>query len=623
MKSARRWMSGRFTPRSGGVIVFVFLMGLSFGSSLKAAPPEHTPDSPERQTPMREITELGYRIQLDLSTQVLRLSVPEDLNYGGSPGKTEAAIAPTLTDFATDQFVSASVLAQKAKQFDDGLMAAVELAAEQGAGAYPGKVSILRGLARALTQPTGAPVSPASATILAACKLGGLDIDLPAAARQPVQAVVDEFLASDLRSKPISFYTWSEALSAIFQQDRMLQSELKGAAGVQAIVRGLHADPQSRAAYEGYLTLVTRLTNPPVYADLRRPLAELDRGALVVPSEGIYFFPPSRSHETELIKRLYGNRPIPEGFSLVDEMVRQIRGRRLSLRPSDASGWYDYQTWSLEPLVIPETMPEAKHLDFDPSYRKQLLELFKGILALTRETHIKQVEIPAVGAAAPSRRIEISPELSAEPLAAYYFRRAWSYFYVRWALEQTFGAPALAAMHRLTAAGPVQRSLAEELHGMEALFYGAHVTVCREIGQPPVTSPHVGSGKGTPADAAPLRAWKDGIGADPDVGQDARMMVPVFYDRAREKTKVWLFLGWASRSVEVDFEKPPAVTFLNHRGGDEGPGATPEVTFRSATYPLVYPVTAEVYVSKILNRDEFRAHCDKYKTRSAILANLP
>jgi hypothetical protein len=56
------------------------------------------------------------------------------------------------------------------------------------------------------------------------------------------------------------------------------------------------------------------------------------------------------------------------------------------------------------PLVIPEKMPEAPRLDLDASYRRQLLELFKGILALTRETHIKQLEIPAVGAAAPRRK---------------------------------------------------------------------------------------------------------------------------------------------------------------------------------------------------------------------------
>ena len=31
---------------------------------------------------------------------------------------------------------------------------------------------------------------------------------------------------------------------------------------------------------------------------------------------------------------------------------------------------------------------------------------------------------------------------------------------------------------------------------------------------------------------------------------------------------------------------------------------------------------AEVYVTNLMDRGEFRKHCDRYKTRSAILAHL-
>jgi hypothetical protein len=36
----------------------------------------------------------------------------------------------------------------------------------------------------------------------------------------------------------------------------------------------------------------------------------------------------------------------------------------------------------------------------------------------------------------------------------------------------------------------------------------------------------------------------------------------------------------------------------------------------------MFPVTAEIYVSAILDRAELRKHCDTHRTRSAILANL-
>lgn len=572
---------------------------------------------------MREITDQGYRVQLDLSTQVLQLSLPEDLSYGGQEGKQEAPIAATLSGGDSKEFVSASVLAQKAKQFDDGLYAAVELAAEKGTGQFSGKAAMLRSVMQALVeQPTEAG-HPAPAVIFAAGKLGNLDVAPPAAAQEGVKRLIDEFLGNELRSKPIAFYTWSSDLAAIFQQDRMLQTELKDQSGTAAIVAALHADSQARSTYEAYLGLVSRLTNPLVYADLRKAITNLDRGVLNVPSQDIYFLPPSRAHETDLIKKLYGTQPIPEGFSLVDEMIRRIQSGQLALRPTDDSGWYDYQTWSLEPLVIPEKMREHEHLEFDPSYAKQLLELFKGILALTRETHIKQLEIPMVGSAMPRPEtvIRIRPELSAEPLATHYYRRAWSYVYIRWVLEQVFGAPALEQLHRLTAAGPVAMNLADELHAMQSLLYGAHVSVCRQIGMTPVVSPQLGSGKGDQSDAAPFAAWREKLETDPDVGQDARMMVPVFFDRQRGKTKVWVLLGWARRPVEVGFAKNPEAVVFDKDGQRLG-GAAPRLDFHSVRYSLSYPVTAEVYVTKILNRDEFRRHCDQYKTRSEILKNL-
>lgn len=604
------------------VILVIFAV---LATPAAAMPVKKSTDPNQGSKPMRTITQDGFRVELDLSNQSLRLSVPEDKGWShdDSSGKTEAAVAPTLAGVASDQFVSASVLAQKAKQFDDGLYAAVELAAEQGAGTFAGKAALLRSVAAGLIQQ---PPTQSIVTVLAGCKLGKLPIELSAAARQPVQQAVDDFLRDELRSKPIAFYTWTEQLASIFQQDRMLQTELKDKAGTEALVKVLKGEQQARATYESYLTLVSRLTNPPAYPDLREQLAASDRDGMNVPAKGICFFPPSRAHETELVKKLYGNRPIPENFSLIDEMIKRIQAGDLKLLPTDDSGWYDYQTWALEPLVIPERMPEAAHLALDATYRKQLLELFKGILALTRETHIKQLEIPAAGAAMPPREvvIRISPELNAEPVASYYFRRAWSYFFIRKVIEGTFGPAALDNMHRLTAAGSVRPSLVEELRTMESLFYGAHVSVCRQLGVAPTTSPYIGSGKGNDTDTNVFTAWRGNLASDADIGQDSRMMVPVFYDVQRKKTKVWAFLGWASRPLKVDFDRPPAATIFDTKGMQVQAGAAdaPRLVFHDTNYFLAYPVTAEVYVTKILNRDEFRAHCDQHKTRSAILANL-
>jgi hypothetical protein len=108
--------------------------------------------------------------------------------------------------------------------------------------------------------------------------------------------------------------------------------------------------------------------------------------------------------------------------------------------------------------------------------------------------------------------------------------------------------------------------------------------------------------------------------SDPDIGRDSRMMVPVFFDRGRNKTKVWVFLGWSQRPVSFWFATPPEVAVT--KDGKPAKADQAFVEFSNADRSLVYPVTAEIYVSRLLNRDEFRRHCDRYQTRSQILKNL-
>ena len=63
----------------------------------------------------------------------------------------------------------------------------------------------------------------------------------------------------------------------------------------------------------------------------------------------------------------------------------------------------------------------------DKRYRQQLDDLFKAILSLTRETHVKQLYIPMLGAAMkwrdPAPAVCVTPDLTVEPLVTYYRRR--------------------------------------------------------------------------------------------------------------------------------------------------------------------------------------------------------
>ncbi len=230
------------------------------------------PSTPPRPV-YREFETEGYHVRVNPAQQVIGIDIPEDRGFAGPDdhSRVEAPVLPTIP-LDRQGLVSGSVLAQKVKQFDDGLYAAVDLAAEAGAGRFRGKSSLLRVLARALSSGAHEGNGNALSVILAACRLGQLPVTISPELKPAVDLAIKNFLADEIRSKPIGFYTWSSALRAIFQQDRMLASELEGAAGIGRLARALHADPAARSAYEGYLSLVSGLTNPLVGHDLRGAL---------------------------------------------------------------------------------------------------------------------------------------------------------------------------------------------------------------------------------------------------------------------------------------------------------------------------------------------------------------
>jgi hypothetical protein len=549
------------------------------------------------------------RIERNLARQRLKLDCRENAPY--EPQRLVGSLAQLgrvsrLVSTSDDQFVSAAALIQKAKQFDDGLYAAVELAALHGCGARPGKTQWLSVLRAALGNDAGAVPLYAAARML----------DPKASVPEPLAKAVTEhakkFLASELQSKPISFYTWSAELASLFRHDRMLQGPLEKAQ-LETLLRALHGLGAARTEYESYLGLIEGLTNPLTEDAVRRALHALDQSREELPKRAS-LLPPSVSHETELIKKLYGAKSIPDDFELMSELIEGVRSGSVDLRPTAESGWFDHQVWSLEPMAVPEKMAEAAHLTFTSDYRSHLKDLLKSTWALARETHFKQTERPAAGAALRHKpvvkpKLFIRPELSCEPLVTHYRRRADSYRFVRHAIEGYFGAAALRSMHRLTIDGPVTSDLDEELAFMERLFDGAAHRCELEIG---IGAETTGSALDTFAKWNP----KD----DPDLNRDVRMMVPVFYDVERRKTKVWVVLGWATRELRVSFAQTPDIIVRDRAGADVTAGY--DIKFLPDRHTMAFPQFAEVYVDQILDREEFRELCDRHGTREAILAAL-
>jgi hypothetical protein len=548
---------------------------------------------------IREVCADGWRVRLDLAGQVLHVEVPEVARDWDCDEDADR-LMPTLPH-TDDGHISAATLLLKAKQFDDGLYAAVELAAQHGAGRFPGKAPLLRSLAATLA--AGHPNGQATAFVHAACELGGLPVVAAGPIQQAAHVLADDFLDNELASKPLGFYTWNPELSAIFRQDRFLQQPLDPDPA-DDLARALKQTPGALAAHDACLRLNARLTNP------RQKLSIWDAG------KRSPFFPPSRSHEVTLFEDLYEDQPIPEGFDLMEELIRRVRSGKVRLMPGEQSGWYDHQVWSLEPLLLPDRRPEAARLALGKRYRKHLEDLFRGALALTRETHAKQAGGGRGGYGGPTQRpLWIHPGLTVEPLPTAYARRAASYRFVRTVLEEEFGAGTLANLHRLRPEGTLAAALAEELAWIEELFAGAAATASMELG--------MGLPDGGAAAAHCCSEWRTNLRSDADVSRDVRMMVPVFDDVQRKKTKVWAFLGWRTTTVEVEYRVQPIVLTVEPLNKPkQPPGQLPPVLFSGDCYELAVPVLAEVYVERLLDRTEFQRHCDRFRTRKAILANL-
>ncbi len=292
---------------------------------------------------------------------------------------------------------------------------------------------------------------------------------------------------------------------------------------------------------------------------------------------------------------------IPDDADLLGIWFERCDQVELDLRPGNDSGWYDWQTWALETLVSPERAEEAPRVSLDESYRGYLEDLFRAALALGRETHVKQLERLVCGASmAPP--VIVCPDVRLEPLVSHYLRRAEGYRFIRGVLDELFGMLALSTLHRLRPDGLVETPLAAELDSMIALFDGAANVARLELGAP------------AQGDTDTFVQWMASRNDNPDLTADLRMMVPVYHDVGRNRTRVWMFLGWMEDSIDVSFASPPEVRSLS--------GGRLEARLESSTYPIAEPVVVDALVSRLLDRNEFRALCDRHETPEAILSAL-
>ena len=441
--------------------------------------------------------------ELNASAAVIRLDCPtikpeqDDELFELNP--TYARAIAKAKKLGKTMLPSANLLDGGAKQFDDGLYAALDAACYRGKLGFAASApEFAASLFLALPED-----SPARPFLAGALELAGKPQKLSADEERQKAKFLADFENDQVRSKPISFYNLSPGLQQVWKYFRYLQWDFDRRqqdipnALAAAIKQNGKLLPPYRSIYEFY----ARLTNPPL--PRLQPLVDFAAAAPDVNFTRTVF-PPSTSRETELFERLFAD-GLPSEANLMSELIRQIRSGKVDLQPKANDGWYQYQAYALESMLLPVNAQENEKLLLTAAYKRRLVEAFKALLTKRRETHARQLASAECKSAEPLRSEQVRPRLRVEPCATFYLRTARAYAFVQNFLLATVGKDNLSKLHGLSQWGKREPNLAADLEAMRLRFYGCYLIACEDLGMEPQLLP------GEPVDQAAARqsalAW--------------------------------------------------------------------------------------------------------------------
>jgi len=567
------------------------------------------------------------RWQINASAALMRLDVPDirdDQDAGLLklyPSYAEAAKAIGSSGRAL--LPSVNVIGAKAKQFDDGLYAALDL---HMASNREQDLQSIEVLLRQIMVETD-PRSEVYAWIYAALEVGG-HLSGDEAGRRPDRAAfhVNAFRARGYESDVVGFYEWSPELKNTFRFLRFLQQDFPTRAGLpDALLRAILKNPGCADMYQHMLGFYSRLTNPLDRLNLLDMAGTAEDVPAIAKRKGViasvHFLPYSGSKETELFNKLYPQ-GLRAGADLMVDFIKAIRSGSLDLKPDANSGWYDYQLYALESFVLPERGAENQKLVLTKKYKLHLIESFKAMVTKHRETHVRQgMAAGNAAAAAPVAPDEqLSPRLRVEPNPTYFLRYARGYAFLQKFLVTQVAD--LNALYGARGGGWRKLPLGDELEEMRLLFYGLHLVSCEDIGmKDELLDAEVENKEYARALAA---KWLQNWQGDPDLAIDTRVAVPIYFNYA-VGTRFWATIGVRAVPLSVRWETEPSWRPLAKEG--EAPGEWQKMERRNldhGNYLLLVDEFAEFERrgSVALPRTELRKVCDGAGSKAEIIKAL-
>lgn len=478
-----------------------------------------------------------------------------------------------------------------AKQFDDGLMAAVTLAM---AGGGNHELPDIAGLLQACRDRAESGTA-AREWLSVALFLGDhLSKDEKAGLSGELRSRAKQFRGS-ADGKPLGFFGWNSELKNTWLLLKFLQQPLNPPEADQ-LTQLLRNNSGLAEQYTELLLTVGRLSNP-----TRKP------GLLTGQAE--IFLPPAGMKEDHLFDRLYRNTGVPPGIDLMHSFVKAIRDGTVNLQPRGQGGWYDHQIHTLETFLMPERGAESDRLMLTKRYKQRMLEAFKSIVTVRRELHSGLGYPTAARAAMP---LTLEPRLRVEPNPTYFLRMARSYRFISGVLRKALAIHGTNELVGLREDGRRDGRLADELERMTRRFYGLHLVSCEDIGMRPELRPDepVDRERAMSEAVDYLKKWR----MDPDMSADVRVSTPVLVQPTGYR--LWCKFGVRPAKLFVSYVRPPST---RRKGGD---GKWIEAIGGSSRFIILVDEFAEVHAPLPLDRAELRAACDEHVTKDQILKSI-
>ncbi len=641
-----------------------FIEAEAFWTEIK---PEEETDLPIRC--LINTTNASYRLRACPETA----SKASDIAENRAKNKLHPSFAAALQAMPKDTKVlpSLQMMQFKAKSFEDRFLAALDThrflhSPALNGGLYAFATQLLNTLRD--TQPGSEERDRALAFLATGLDLGQKDIpELPKKSEQFRTLQQEDFLRGGVLAKPIGFYQDTEELKALFQASRFYQKNMTIPVALQLSAL-FKTHPELYAHYERQLTLERILNNAPAtfsVADLQpylhlaadptalaKALCSTPKGQEILarhPKDtedkpSVALFPGSTSRENELFIELYSGSSQLPWENVMNRFIKAVQSGERSLAPNDDSGWFDYKSYALEPLLLPERAQEKSKLCMNREYKKHLLESLKTALTQQHETHIRAIP-PVFTLGCPENykpRVEfiLTPTFAVEPNATYLLRAARAFRFMRNALCTVLPEKELRQVSMKNAAGK-DESLFEALENINQLFYGLYLQVCADIGMQPGLEQGEVETDAMESTRQVAKQWLNEILDDPVFEQDTRYATPVLAAPNQNKARYWTTLGVKMITLTVSFIDQPAVRLQDTK--------TNEILFekqpkeRYDPYPpfkaknrqtVALTQTKRFYLLPVqifaeangpltpLTRTEFRALCDKHKTQEKILLAL-